>query len=291
MVKVHELRAGPMQARISDRGAELQDLRLDDWNLLWTPDISVWPETAPFLFPVVGRTSDDNIKVDGRAYPMPMHGFARASIFETIAKSQDSCTLELVSNAETRRHYPYEFVFRINYMLSETNLSIMAEIENSGAASMPFSLGFHPGFSWPLRRDQPKDGHVLIFSDDEWLDYTRPVNRQIGPDRHRLPLDEGALRLREQLFADGGLAFLNSRSRSLRFQTQDGSAGIKLDFPDMPQLILWMKPGSDFLCIEPCLGYADPVDFAGDFSQKPGVTIIAPNESKQLTIKMSSWLR
>jgi galactose mutarotase-like enzyme len=291
MVKFHELRAGAMHARISECGAELQDLRLDDWDLLWTPDVSIWPETAPFLFPVIGRTSSDSIKVDGQAYPMPMHGFARVSMFKTIAKSQNGCTLEFISNAETRRHFPYQFALRITYTLSETDLAIMAEVENSGTASMPFSLGFHPGFSWPLRRDQPKDGHVLIFSDDEWLDYTRPVNRQIGPDRYRLPLNGGMLPLREELFAEGGLAFLTPRSRSLRFQTQDGSAGIKLDFPDMPQLILWMKPGSDFLCIEPCLGHADPIDFAGDFSRKPGVTMIAPHEAKHLTIKVSPWLR
>jgi galactose mutarotase-like enzyme len=74
MVKFHELSAGAMHARISECGAELQDLRLDDWDLLWTPDVSIWPETAPFLFPVIGRTSSDSIKVDGQAYPMPMHG-------------------------------------------------------------------------------------------------------------------------------------------------------------------------------------------------------------------------
>ncbi len=30
------------------------------------------------------------------------------------------------------------------------------------------------------------------------------------------------------------------------------------------------------MCIEPCAGYADPIDFDGDFRDKPGISLIPP---------------
>ena len=49
-----------------------------------------WAYHAPILFPVVGASRDGVVRVDGRPYPMPQHGFARTSRFG-IVHSMTSC--------------------------------------------------------------------------------------------------------------------------------------------------------------------------------------------------------
>jgi galactose mutarotase-like enzyme len=49
---------------------------------------------------------------------------------------------------------------------------------------------------------------------------------------------------------------------------------IDVAFSGLSQLGLWMRPGADFLCIEPWQGHADQHDFTRDFFEKPGLDLI-----------------
>ncbi|WP_454855464.1 aldose epimerase family protein [Rhizobium binxianense] len=278
-----ELRKKGMAAHIAPLGAELRELIHNGTNLLWRPEAALWDGTCPFLFPVIGRVNGDVIRAGGIAFPMPMHGFALTSMFSPVERSEDLCVLELRSDERSRSRYPYDFTLRITYRLSRTALQMTAEIRNGGREIMPASFGLHPGFRWPLLPGLPKERHLLTFEEAGPILYTRPVDRLIGPDRFELPLEGNSLRLGERLFEKGGLAFLTLKSRSLRFYTEDGGVAIRIDFPDMDRLILWSKPDGDFLCIEPLLGHADPIGFAGDIMEKPGMAHIAPGETLTLS--------
>ena len=52
-----------------------------------------------------------------------------------------------------------------------------------------------------------------------------------------------------------------------------------MEFADFPTLGVWTKPGADFICIEPWQGFSDPVGFAGDIRDKPGIFEIAAGDS------------
>jgi galactose mutarotase-like enzyme len=58
----------------------------------------------------------------------------------------------------------------------------------------------------------------------------------------------------------------------------------------MPHFGLWTKPGAPFLCLEPWQGFAAPVDFDGEFRDRPGVLTLAPGEMRRfvmdITIKL-----
>ena len=79
------------------------------------------------------------------------------------------------------------------------------------------------------------------------------------------------LPLRQDLFAEDALIFLEPRSRSLRFLAEGGPT-LTLRWEGFPHLGLWAKPhpGPAFLCIEPWEGYADPEGWDGEFAAKPG---------------------
>jgi galactose mutarotase-like enzyme len=282
-----QLRSGPLAGEIATLGAELRSFAVAGHDLLWVPDADLWADTCPVLFPVIGRIIDDTLRVGDRAYPMPPHGFAMTSRFSLVDQSPDSCTMELRSDETTRGHYPYDFALRLNYRLSQAGLTVRAEIANLGDEVMPASFGLHPGFRWPLLPDVPKEEHLLSFAEAGPIAFSRPIDRLVGPDRHDLPLEGRTLRLAPSLFEKSGIALLDLRERSLRYHTKDERAGIRITFPDMNRVMVWSRPGGDFLCIEPLLGHADPVGFAGDIHEKPGMAHIPPRTSLTLSVSIA----
>lgn len=273
-------------ASISALGAQLVGLSIAGHDLLWTPDPRVWAETCPILFPVIGRVRDDVIWVDGRAYPMPMHGFAAQSPFDIVEATAKSAAFRLTDDDGTRRHYPYPFALTLRYTLDPQGISLEARIDNPGERTLPLSFGLHPGLRWPLVEGTPKPLHEIVFPDDDSLVYTRPQDRLIGPTRGTIPLAGGVLRLDEALFREGGLLLLALKSRRLIYRTPGGPA-VEIAFPTFTHVLLWMRPGSPFLCIEPCLGHADPVDFTGDFTMKPGSATVPPGGAVELAARIA----
>src|SRR4051812_7025782 len=70
-----------------------------------------WPWHAPTLFPIVGTLVNNELMVDGKAYPMARHGFNRQSELLLIASDAQSAKLSLPYCEKTLAVYPYKFDF------------------------------------------------------------------------------------------------------------------------------------------------------------------------------------
>ncbi len=278
------IKGSNLQATISDLGAEL--VRLQDSegrDLLWNGDPAFWTGHAPLLFPIVGNANQDQVKVSGRSYPISRHGFARTSQLERTAESTGHGIWRLVSSDATRLHYPYAFTLDVTYRIDDRALSIRAEVTNAGAGPMPVSFGFHPAFRWPLPYGQPRDAHGIVFEQPEPSPVRRLDNGLLSPTRHPTPLQGNQLELDDALFRDDALIFDHIASRRVTYGA--GTAPrIEVDFPDMPYLGVWSKPGAGFICIEPWQGFADPVGFDGELSQKPGTISVPSGETAVFAI-------
>ncbi len=93
---------------ISDKGAELQSVRLkeDNTEYLWQGDSTYWGRRAPILFPIVGRLVDNTYYVDGKPYSLTQHGFARDLTFSVKEQSETKITYIVTSNEETLKKIP-----------------------------------------------------------------------------------------------------------------------------------------------------------------------------------------
>ncbi|WP_243305237.1 aldose 1-epimerase family protein [Geothrix oryzisoli] len=286
---IHRLHTGEAEALIAATGAELQSLRLGGRDLLWTAG-PLWPRHAPLLFPIVGRLKDDTLRYDGAAFPMPRHGFARDRDFSLLEATATTCTAELRDDAASRASYPFPFVLRVAYTLNATSLRMDLALRNPGTAPLPASLGLHPAFRWPLVPDLPKAAHRLVFEVDE----PGPLRRLtpaglLGPEPHPTPIQRTVLPLRETLFSEDALIFLEPRSRSLRFEAEGGSA-FTLRWEGFPHLGIWAKsdPGPAFLCLEPWEGHADPEGWDGDFATKPGGFLLPPGATRRWNLTLTA---
>lgn len=272
-------------ALVALEGAEPLAWRACGRDLLWTPDPAVWDRASPILFPIVGRARAGTVRVDGRAHPMGIHGFAAASRFEPVEVASDRIRLRLVDDEATRERYPFAFRLDVSYRVMGDALSAAFEVENTGSDAMPYALGFHPGFAWPFAGG-PREGHRIDFAEPEQPEV--PVITKDGlfaADRRPVPLEGCMLALDDAVMAREALCFLDANSRALRFVAPDGSA-IKLEAEDFPHWALWSRPPARFLCIESWTGHGDPDGFEGDLFEKPSMRVLAPGAVARHAVHM-----
>ena len=270
-----------LTVEIAPLGAELMSLRdagAREW--LWQGDAASWPRRAPLLFPVVGRCAGGVLRHRGRTYPMTGHGFAPNGVFTRPSQAADRCLLRLVSDEQTRASYPFDFQLDVAFRVDGNKLCQTATVTNTGPDIMPASIGFHPGFQWPLPSvaDGTPQKHVVLFAGDEPAPVKRLEGHLLSASRFPSPVEGRCLALSHGLFAMGAVIFDRLASRSLWFGVP-GSPGVQIDFPDLPHLGLWMLPGARFLCIEPWQGHACPEGFEGEILAKPGMIHLAPGAS------------
>lgn len=286
MTGVVRLNCGADEAEVNTLGAEAIAWRVDGRALLWRADPAIWPRTSPVLFPIVGRVRGGTLSIGGRPYPIGIHGFAAASRFEVVQRSEDAVLLRLTDNAATREAFPYGFRLDVFYRLTSCGLTVTFEVNNPCDGLLPYALGLHPGFAWPFSGSR-RDGHRIEFEREERAEI--PVitpDGLFGRASRAVPLDGLMLPLSEALLANEALCFLDARSRSVRFIAPDGAA-IRIAMQDFPHIALWSRPGAPFLSIEAWTGHGDPDGFAGDISEKPSMRWLAPAACARHAIRLT----
>jgi galactose mutarotase-like enzyme len=97
---------------------------------------------------------------------------------------------------------------------------------------------------------------------------------------------DNEIQLHDDLFTHDALVWEDPNSRGLLFGVPDGPA-VRVDFPDMPRLGIWTKPGAGYLCVEPWHSRADDEGFSGEFAEKPGVVTLRPGESRRFAMALT----
>jgi galactose mutarotase-like enzyme len=278
-----------LTARINPLGAELWSLvDGDGCEFMTDADPAYWTGHAPLLFPVVGSLNGGRYRLGEREYALPRHGFARTSHFDIAAITGAHVRFRLSDSPETRAVYPFSFILDMDFRLEGLTLHMTATVTNPGVVALPFSLGFHPAFAWPLPGAMPKQGHCIAFATEEQAPIRRldPVGGLVLSETENSPVRGRELSPTPEMFAADAMIWDRLESRALAFGAGGGS-WLDLSFPDMPMLGIWQKPGAGYLCIEPWQGHADPVGFAGDFREKPGVVELAPGATRSFRMDVT----
>jgi galactose mutarotase-like enzyme len=275
-----------ISATIVGQGAELISLRnAEGLEFLWQAGPE-WRRHSPVLFPIVGRLKGDQLRHRGQVYPLTQHGFARDKPFVWAQTTPRSCTLVLTDDADTRTRYPFAFRLAIIYALERQQLDISFDITNTGDEMLPASIGAHPAFNWPLQQGLAKTDYRLTFAQDEPAPIRRLKDGLVLAAPQPTPIVGKTLALSEQLFEADAVILDRPASTSVRYAAANGPA-IEMSWQGFRELGVWSKPGgAPFLCIEPWHGLASPVDFEGEFADKPGVMLIAPGEKRVLSYQI-----
>lgn len=287
-----EIASDALVARIHPLGAELWSLTDRQGREYMTDaDPAFWTGRAPLLFPIVGALAGDTLRVDGQAWTMPKHGFARRSRFAPVETGANHARFRLTDSPETRAMFPFGFVLDMAFRLEGMTLAMEARVLNPNPTDLPFSFGFHPAFAWPLPgsdgQGADKAAHKLVFATEEPQDVAR-IDKAglVLPQGEATPVTGRELALRPALFEADALIWKDLHSRALSYGA-DGGAWLDVAFPDTPMLGVWQVPGARYICIEPWAGIADPQGFAGDFRTKPGLVLLPPGETARFRMDVT----
>jgi galactose mutarotase-like enzyme len=282
------LQSPQLAVAVNPMGAQLSVLRdSSGHDLLWNGDPAVWAGRAPLLFPTIGELAGGALRVGPKTYKLPRHGFARNKPFDLIATTATEATLRLRADDSTLQVYPFHFQLDVRFALEGATLAVKSSVRNLGPENMPASVGYHPGFRWPLPYGQPRAGHFIEFATDEGP-FVRRLDSHglLTPEQHPTPVNGRRLALEDSLFKDDVVIWDDLRSRSVTYGAQTGPR-IRVAYPDATYLGVWTKPGAPFVCIEPWHGIADTAQFQGQFADKLGVFCVPPGEVQELNMQIT----
>jgi galactose mutarotase-like enzyme len=271
---------------ISSLGAELQAITTrDSRQWLWNGDPAWWTGRSPILFPVVGKSPDGKVSIDGETYDMAPHGFARRSEFTLAASTATTCQFELHESGATRAVYPFAFRLALTYALDGPTLTATAEVENRDSRPMPFGFGFHPAFVWPLPGADGRPHTITLGNGADPALVRIDGNGLVEPPRLPSPFDAGRLTLDSAMFQADAMIFPEGAGTALTYAAEDGPA-LSFRFDNLPNLALWQKPGAPYICIEPWHGMAAETGAPNDLAKRPYSVTLPAGEAARFSFSV-----
>jgi len=268
-----------LSIRVSLKGAEIISIYYKKEKLehLWQGEKASWNKHAPILFPAVGKIKNGTYSIDGKTYKMKNHGFASSSFFQLISKSDTKVVLQLTSNKETLKIYPYQFKLIVTYLLKGSKLKISHIVENTDNQKIYFSIGAHPGFNVPFYNHEMFDDYYIQFSKKISSDRLLITKKEAMPNGKRqvnFINNTRKLALSHQLFKDKVVILDGVKAHALTIKSNSSKFGIKIGgINKFTYLGLWTSPQKEapFICIEPWYGISDKFDTDGNFKVKKGI--------------------
>ena len=218
-------------------GAQVKSVirKYDDVEHMWQADKSVWGYHAPILFPHAGRVVDGLIEAKGEVYQAKPHGFARLMEHMLVCQTEDTIVLELRSNEETLRMFPYAFRLISTFTLEGDTLHHKLTVENWDTDKLYFGIGYHPAFAVPFDEEHTLSDYELRFSEPEspiCLD-CQPLGLIHG-DFYTLGSNIRALPITRELFANDSHCMVNLRSHKLGIYEKGTGRAVVCDISEFP---------------------------------------------------------
>lgn len=272
-----------LTVEVSPLGSEMQSIVSDDGqSWLWHGDATFWGGRSPVLFPMVGKAPNDQVGIEGQRYSMSQHGFARRSEFTLVDSGPDSCRFELAAGEVSRALYPFDFALTLEHRVEGRAVVVTAEVANRDHRLMPFGIGFHPAFMWPLPGCGGLEHSVTLDNGGE-PELMRLSGGLVKPEKLPSPFKAGRLVLDPALFTDDAMLFPEGAGAGLTYAA--GERAIRFSWENLPNLALWSKPGAPFVCLEPWHGTAAEVGGSDELSDRPYSEMLGPGATGRYSFR------
>lgn len=277
-----------LKVTVTTSGAQVKSVirKCDGVEHMWQADPAVWGFHAPILFPHAGKVKDGVIEAKGGRYETIQHGFARLMEHSLVELAEDCVVLELESNEETLKHFPYEFRLVSTISLENDQVHHTLTVENLDDEAMPFGIGYHPGFAVPFDEAHTAEDYELRFSQLESpLCLNNMPTGLIQKDHYWLGRNIDTIALDEHLFDNDSHCMVNLRSETLGLYEKGTGRAVVCDIAGFPYTVIWSKPGvPKFVCIEPWESLPSAEDSTSSWDEKPAAAILQPGEAWSTTL-------
>ena len=279
--KTFTLSNGILELEIAAIGAELRSLRrvTSPHEYLWHGDPAYWDRRAPVLFPIVGKVWQNTAHIDGGAYTLTQHGFARDMVFEKVVDEDRHMAFETVSDEDSLQRWPFRFRLRIDYTLLRNVITVGWSVTNLETRTMPFQIGAHPGFMYTHYNPDDAVHGFLSFDVAGPLKSTVIVPGGFAGNETfdvEVPKD-GLLPLTNSTFECDTIVDATGDIHRVTLHDKEGRPIVTVRHT-MPITAMWSPENgrAPFMCIEPWHGCCDPEEFTGEFVRKPFIESVEP---------------
>lgn len=275
-----------LELSVLDHGAELCSIfdKRNQREVMWKKDETYWNRYSPILFPNVGKTFQNVMKINGTLYPTKQHGFARDSVFTLLQHTENIIRYSLKASEDTKKIYPYLFELILGYELIDEKVIVSYEVINHGNLEMYYTIGAHPAFAIPFDGADGENlkyhSYGLFFKGKEELQYLL-ADSEIGcalKNLHSMKLENECYTLSEDTFVHGARIF-DHQIEEVTIIRPDKKPLLTLKSPGFPSYGIWSVPGAPFLCLEPWMGRCDDVGFQTELKEKPMVCSLLPHKT------------
>lgn len=257
-------------ALISEVGAELKSLKCGSNEYIWEGRTDVWAGSCPLMFPICGGLKDDKYVLDGKEYTIEKHGYARFKTFAVESLSDTSAVFLHVSDEETKECFPFDYELRLIYTLTDKTLKLDYSVKNVGNNTMYFNIGSHEGYYTP----EGIEDYDVIFPEKQTLSANVLYGNLLSEQKLPIIKDTQTLPLYDKYFTVDALVFKDIEAKSAVLRNRKTGKALRVDFPDAPYFLLWHKPNSPYICLEPWNGIPDRVKSSYDITEKEGITAL-----------------
>jgi galactose mutarotase-like enzyme len=265
---------------VSSYGAEITSLKLDGFEYLWKADPKYYGRVSPILFPITGRFMDGYYMHNNQKYEMQLNGIVMERNFDIEKVNDNKITCTLVSDIETKKIYPFDFVLKVHYILEETTLKVLFDIKNNSDEIMPYSVGNHTAFKWPLVDGEDASSYFLKFEQKETLKSFNPfgwtadflINENIRPIYH-------------DFYANYTRSIRDPKSDWIEYTGATCDYVVRIYRKQFPFLANWALPDpqANLVCLEPCVSISShgPTMF-----DREGIRSLAPHSTESVSYEL-----
>ena len=254
-------------ASINEIGAELKSLVCNNTEYIWEGKTEIWAGSCPLLFPICGGLKEDKYILNGKEYTLQKHGYARFTTFEIENKTDSSVAFLHKSDEETKKSFPFDYELRVIYTLDGKTVKVDYSVKNLTDDNMYFSIGSHEGYYTP----EGIEDYDVIFPQNETLNAYVLYGNLLSNQQLPILKDSNILPLYDKYFTVDALVFKDLKSRSATLRNRKTGKAVRVDFPDADYFLLWHKPSSPYMCLEPWSGIPDIVGSSYDITEKEGI--------------------
>ncbi len=286
---VYTIKNKNLSVAVKTHGAELTGIKSPKHEYLWQGNPEYWKGQAPILFPIIGKLKDFEYIYQGKTYKMKPHGFARNSEFEVVKKTDNLITLRLTATDKTRAIYPFDFDLQITYKVVGHQVIVTFNVLNPSATqNLYFSIGAHPAFNCPLEPNQNRNEYQLVF--DKKISPAAHINNAQKLDAGQtiqVFSRPGIIDISDTLFRKKAFTIAPNPFTEVNLIHQPTQKKYwRISLKDIPELKIWSRGKSPFICIEPLNGSVDKADHNKELTQKAGIIKLPPKETFKSSFKI-----
>ena len=277
-MKDYTIASSVLNVSVNPCGAELKSIEKNELEYLWQGDEDHYARTSPTLFPIVGRFLSDVYFVGDKSYQMPLNGIVMNRNFNVSSHQTDGIVLSTQSDPGTLLHYPYPFKLTVAYRVSDNQVTISQQVENCGGVPLPFILGCHTAYRWPLYAGEKATDYFLRFEQQETLESFNPFGWRdsfIQGSNIRL--------LDHALFQNFTRSITGLRSSWIELTNRVNRHKVRIYREQYPYLAIWTLPVNDaaFICLEPCTGIQPGNKGSTTLLDREGIQVLVPGETSK----------